>query len=76
MISPISFSSTYIVKQSHVRLDDIVINERLCMMTAEKLGIDVPENFIIDTDSKTDDRILYATKRYDREIGEKDKRNH
>ena len=66
--------STHIVKQSHVRLDDIVINERLCMMTAEKLGIDVPENFIIDTGRKTDDRILYATKRYDREIGEKDKR--
>ena len=66
--------STHIVKQSHVRLDDIVINERLCMMTAQKLGIDVPENFVIDTGSKTDDRILYATKRYDREIDESDKR--
>lgn len=66
--------STHIVKQSHVRLDDIVINERLCMMTAQKLGIDVPENFVIDTGSKTDDRILYATKRYDREIDERDKR--
>ncbi len=66
--------STHIVKQSHVRLDDIVINERLCMMTAKKLGIETPENFIIDTGNKTDDRILYATKRYDREIDEKDKR--
>ena len=38
--------STHIVKQSHVRLDGIVTNEQLSMMTAAKCGIDVPESFI------------------------------
>lgn len=36
--------STHIVKQSHVRLKGIVMNEQLCMMTAAKMGIDVPES--------------------------------
>ena len=34
--------STHIVKQSHVRLDNIVINEQLCLMTASKCGIETP----------------------------------
>ena len=34
--------STHIVKQSHVRLKDIVLNEQLCMQTARLAGIDVP----------------------------------
>lgn len=62
--------STHIVKQSHVRLDNIVANEQLCLLTAKKLGIDVPESFIIQTseDSTADQNVLFATKRYDRII--------
>ena len=62
--------STHIVKQSHVRLDNIVVNEQLCLLTAKKLGIDVPESFIITTSEKStsDEKILFATKRYDRII--------
>ena len=57
--------STHIVKQSHVRLKHIVLNEQLCMLTAGNLGIDVPESFIVNTGAD-DDELLYATKRYDR----------
>lgn len=39
--------STHIVKQSHVRLKKIVANEQLFLMTAQNLGILVPESFII-----------------------------
>jgi serine/threonine-protein kinase HipA len=58
--------STHIVKQSHVRLNGIVTNERLSLMTAETLGISVPQSFIINTGSAKDEEILFATKRYDR----------
>ena len=44
-----SAPSTHIVKQSHVRLNDIVINELLCTYTASALGIETVENNIIDT---------------------------
>ena len=60
--------STHIVKQSHVRLKRIVVNEQLSLLTAKKLGIDVPESFIINLGSGDDSEILYATKRYDRVI--------
>ena len=63
--------STHIVKQSHVRLEGIVTNERLCLLTAAKLGIGVPESFIINTGNAQDKDILFATKRYDRIITEK-----
>ena len=43
--------STHIVKQSHVRLKKIVSNEQLCLMTAKKLGIDVPEIYSEDLKS-------------------------
>ena len=36
--------STYIVKQSHIRLKKIVTNEQLCLLTAKKLGIDISES--------------------------------
>lgn len=64
--------STHIVKQSHVRLNNIVTNEQLCLLTAKKLGIDVPESFIINTcgNSINDENVLFATKRYDRIIKE------
>lgn len=60
--------STHIVKQSHVRLKQIVANEQLCMMTASKLGIETPESFIIRTGSTDKEDVLFATKRYDRMI--------
>ncbi len=63
-----SAPSTHIVKQSHVRLSSIVTNEQLCLMTAAKLGISIPESFIINTGNAEDDEILFATKRYDRLI--------
>ena len=58
--------STHIVKQSHIRLKRIVTNEQLCLLTARKLGIEVPESFIVRTDSPDEEDVLFATKRYDR----------
>ena len=60
--------STHIVKQSHVRLDSIVANEQLSLMTAGALGIIVPESNIINTGNAGEDEVLFATKRYDRNI--------
>ncbi|MDY2923279.1 MAG: HipA domain-containing protein, partial [Treponema sp.] len=67
-----SAPSNYIVKQSHVRFNDIVVNEQLCLLTAKKLGIDVPESFVVQTGkNKTGDAdILFATKRFDRFIND------
>ena len=59
--------STHIVKQSHVRLSGIVVNELLCLHTAKKCDIDVPDCFILDTGGVSDENILFATARYDRE---------
>lgn len=61
-----SAPSTHIVKQSHVRLNAIVANERLSILTAGKLGIEVPDSFIINTGSFGDGDVLFATRRYDR----------
>ena len=60
--------STHIVKQSHVRLSGIVVNERLSMLAVAKCGIDTSESFIINTGSAAEEEVLYATKRYDRMI--------
>ena len=60
--------STHIVKQSHIRLKRIVANELLCLLTAKKLGIDVPYNFIVNLGTYEDNDILFATERYDRKI--------
>lgn len=57
--------STHIVKQSHIRLKKIVLNERLCLLTAARLGIETPESFAVDTGSG-EENILFATRRYDR----------
>ena len=65
-----SAPSTHIVKQSHIRLKGIVTNEQLSLQTASKLGIDIPDTFIINTGSNTDEDILLATRRYDREFGD------
>ncbi|MBQ3662682.1 MAG: type II toxin-antitoxin system HipA family toxin [Clostridia bacterium] len=58
--------STHIVKQSHVRLKQIVPNELLCLLTAKNCGIDVPDSFIIDLGAGDDADILLASGRYDR----------
>ena len=58
--------SNYIVKQSHIRYDGIVTNEKLCLLTASKLGIDVPYSFIINTGTASESEVLFATERYDR----------
>ena len=58
--------STHIVKQSHVRLSQIVINELICIKTAENLGIPTSDSFIINLGDGRDSDILFATKRYDR----------
>lgn len=62
--------STHIVKQSHVRLSNIVVNEQVCLLAAAKLGIETPESFIVNTGGMEDGDILFATKRYDRLIND------
>ncbi len=64
-----SAPSTHIVKQSHVRLDGIVTNEQLCLMTAQAMGIAVPDSFIVNTGTGHEWEVLFATQRYDRLIG-------
>ena len=44
----------------------IVLNEQLCMLTAKKMGIDVPESFIVNLGEGRETEVLYATQRYDR----------
>ena len=58
--------STHIVKQSHVRLESIVANEQLCLMTARALGLNVPDSFIVNTGKNRDEDVLFATQRFDR----------
>ena len=59
-------ASTHIVKQSHVRLAEIVENEQLSMLTAAECGITIPHSFIINTGSRKENEVLFATERYDR----------
>ncbi len=68
-----SAPSTHIVKQSHVRLSKIVANEQLCMITASKLGIRIPYSEILKFENNDDDNVLFATRRYDRVMGETNK---
>ena len=60
--------STHIVKQSHVRYKNIVLNEQLCLLTAQKLGIEIPKSFILQTQAGkvNDEDVLFATRRFDR----------
>lgn len=60
--------STHIVKQSHIRLEAIVINEQLAIRTASHMGIEVPDSFIINVGKSADEDVLYATQRFDRYI--------
>lgn len=61
-------ASSHIVKQSHVRLDSVVLNEHLCMKTAKILGIDAVDSFVINVGHGKDEDVLFASKRYDRKI--------
>ena len=63
--------STHIVKQSHVRLEGIVTNEQLSLMTAARCGIEIPRSFIINTGSGAENEVLFATQRYDRIFSKK-----
>jgi len=60
--------STHIVKQSHVRLEGIVTNEQLCLMTARRCGISTAEGFIINMGNAADGEVLLASARYDRDL--------
>lgn len=62
--------STHIVKQSHVRYRRIVVNEQLCLLTAARLGLEIPESHILESSGRADEDILFATRRYDRVYGE------
>ncbi len=66
--------STHIVKQSHVRLDGIVTNEQLTLLTAAKCGISISNSFIINTGSGKEYEVLFATQRYDRVFSDDAKR--
>lgn len=61
-------ASSHIVKQNHVRLDSVVLNEHLCMRTAKILGIDAVDSFIVNVGDGKDEDVLFATKRYDRKV--------
>ena len=58
--------STHIVKQSHIRLESIVTNEKLSLMTAARCGLETPDCFIINTGYGEENEVLFATRRYDR----------
>lgn len=67
--------STHIVKQSHVRYKNIVLNEQLCLLAAQKLGIEIPGSFILQAQAGkvNDEDVLFATRRFDRDF-DKDSR--
>ena len=59
--------STHILKQSHVRYDQIVLNEQLSLLTAKQIGISVPTSYVIEPDDHVNkEDVLFASKRYDR----------
>ena len=58
--------STHIVKQSHIRLNHLVANEQLSLMTAKMVGLNVANSFIVDAGTKHDTDVLLASERYDR----------
>lgn len=62
--------STHIVKQSHVRYKNIVLNEQLCLLAAHKLGIEIPESFILQVQAGKvkDEDVLFTTRRFDRDF--------
>ena len=71
-----SAPSTHILKQSHIRYDNIVQNEQLALRAAKLLGIEVPGSEIVVADEEPGagtegaraltENVLFATERYDR----------
>jgi len=60
-------ASTHIIKQSYVRHEHLVLNENICMLTAKKLNIEVPDCFIINVGTGQSEELLYAIERFDRQ---------
>ena len=60
--------STHILKQSHVRFRHIITNEQLALLTAQELGLETTESFIVNTKDGKDEEILFAARRFDREF--------
>lgn len=58
--------STHIVKQSHIRFEQIVVNEQLALQTASLCGLPVPVSFVLKPQSTEAEDVLFATQRYDR----------
>ncbi len=46
----------------------MVANEQLCLLMAKELGIEIPESFIVKTDGRNSEDVLFATSRYDRKF--------
>ncbi len=62
--------STHILKQSHIRFRHIITNEQLALLTAQKLGLETTESFIVNTGAGQDDEVLFAARRFDRTFPE------
>ena len=58
--------SSHIVKQSHIRLDSIVLNEHLAITAARNLGLDAAESSVVNIGDGADDEVLLASRRFDR----------
>ena len=65
-----SAPSTHILKQSHIRLQHIVANEQLALLTASLLGLETPESFIVNVGHGREGDVLFATPRFDRVISQ------
>lgn len=59
----------YIMKFCNDIYEDLSVNEQLCLLAAKRLGIEIPESFILKVKNKSfRPTILFASKRYDRII--------
>ena len=66
-----SAPSTHILKQSHIRYQEIIQNEYLCLLTARKLGIPTSGCFILPCSSEAEaEQVLFASERYDRRFSD------
>jgi serine/threonine-protein kinase HipA len=58
-------SSSHILKPQHFKWKHLVENEAYCMALAKEVGLNVPETYIFNEDSRA-----YVVKRYDRMVDE------
>lgn len=64
-----SASGNYIMKSCNDIYEDLSVNEQLCLSTAKRLGIEIPESFILKVNNESfRPTVLFATERYDRTI--------